>query len=191
MDDYSRLVLVDELGEQQALIREGLAREVLDGVLVAGDVPVTPQVRVAAVSLKLGRREVDPDLGRCLGFATAAWVATGVCPGRPRGSGPARIDLVVGRHRRSPRLPGLHARQIDVPGEHLQVTAGVLVTRPVRTAADLARDLPEDQALPALRSLQELADVHPPQVLRILAAMRYARGAAAARAIVRSWAEMQ
>lgn len=190
MDDLPRLVLVDAVRERKALIEEGLAREVLDGVLVAVGAPVTPQVRVSAVRAKLGHQETEPVRGRALAFATAAWVTTGLCPGAPPGQGPARIDLVVGRNRRAPRLPGIRARQIDIPGDQLEVMSGMLVTRPVRTAADLARDLPVGQALPALRLLQELEDVHPPQVLRTLAQMRYARGAALAREVVRAWADM-
>jgi hypothetical protein len=40
-----------------------------------------------------------------------------------------------------------------------------------------------------LRILQELHDLHPPQVLKILAAMPYARGVAIAREVVRVWAD--
>lgn len=202
MDDSSRLFLIVAVGERAGLLRDGLAREVLPGVLVAADEPVTEQVRALAVRHQLGQWETDSSRGRCLGYTTAAWIYTGVWPFEATGStaGPGianpgrsdsswRLDLVIGRNRRSPRLPHVRVRQVDVPAEHLQPIAGLLVTRPLRTAADVARDLPQPAALALLWQLQELHDVHPPQVLDVLRAMPYARGAAVARTTVQAWAD--
>ena len=57
----------------------------------------------------------------------------------------------------------------------------------IRTAADIARDLPAAAAIEALMRLRELTDVTPQQVLHRLASMRYARGAATARAVIAAW----
>jgi len=184
-DDVSPVLRVPAAYEQAGLIRDGLAREILPGVLIAADRPITRAVRARAVREKLGSWETDPNRGRAVGFGTAAWVHTGAWPG------PAAdpLDLVIGRNRRAPRLSGVRVRQVDVPAEHLETIQGLQVTRPGRTAADVARDLPRAHALSALRRLQELHDVHPPQVLQILASMPYARGAAVGREVVRAWAD--
>ncbi|GAA3637777.1 hypothetical protein GCM10022223_65870 [Kineosporia mesophila] len=194
-DDSSRLFLLAGGRERTALLRDGLAREVLPGVLVPADVPVTRQLRARAVREKLGDWETDAGRGRSVGFGTAAWLHTGACPRSNTAAGarhplPERLDLIIGRNRRSPALAGVRVRQVDMPPEHLQTIEGLLVTHPLRTSADIARDLPRAEALPLLRLLQEFHDVHPPQVLELLGAMSYARGAARARDVVRDWAEM-
>ena len=185
MDDAAPVLWVCSAHERAGLIRDGLAREVLSGVLIAVDRPITASVRAHALREKLGPWETDPDRGRAIGFGTAAWVHTGSWPGRTA----SPIDLVIGRNRRAPRLDGVRVRQVDLPTEHLKSVEGLSVTLPGRTAADVARDLPRAHALSVLRTLQELHDVHPPQVLEILAAMPYARGAAVAREVVRAWAD--
>ncbi|GLY17347.1 hypothetical protein Kisp01_43620 [Kineosporia sp. NBRC 101677] len=183
--------LVAGYRERAELLRDGLAREVLDLVVVSPSTPITPSIRALAVREKLGHWETDPARGRSIGFGTAGWVLTGSWPsGNASAEHERRLDLIIGRNRRSPRLAQVRVRQIDVPAEHLYVLEGLQITTPVRTAADLARDLPRDEALPRLRLLQEMHDVHPPQVLDLLTAMPYARGAAVARAVVREWAEM-
>ncbi|GAB3281610.1 hypothetical protein GCM10027456_75010 [Kineosporia babensis] len=182
-------MLVSGLDERDALLRDGLAREVLDLVVVSPLTPVTPEIRALAVREKLGEWETAAHRGRAVGFATAAWILTGSWADPV--AGPQRLDLIIGRNRRSPRLKTARARQIDVPTEHLQTIETLQVTRPVRTAADVARDLPCDQALALLRLLQELHDVHPPQVLDLLSFMPYARGAAVAREVVREWSELR
>ena len=187
MDDASRLFLVVAADERAGLLRDGLAREVLPGVLVAVDVPVTEGLRDWSIRQKLGHWETDAGRGRAVGYSTAAWVYTG--RPAPLPDPPHLLDLVIGRNRRSPRLPEVRVRQVDVPAEQLQIIEGLQVTRPVRTAADLARDLPGPEAVPLLQLLQELHDVHPPQVLEVLASMPYARGAAVARKAVRAWAD--
>ncbi|WP_246572074.1 type IV toxin-antitoxin system AbiEi family antitoxin [Kineosporia corallincola] len=186
MDDAGGLFLTVGPRERAALLAEGLAREVVSGLLVLPGVPVTTSVRALALRARLGPHQTDPARGRCFGFATAAWVHGGF-PGLPA---PAPLDLVIGRNRRSPRLGGVRVRQVDIPPEQVQLVEGVPVTAPLRTATDVARDLPRDRALPVLRLLQELHDVHPPQVLRLLTRMPYARGVAVARDVVRAWAEM-
>jgi hypothetical protein len=185
MDDAAPVLRVGSAHERAGLIRDGLAREVLSGVLIAADQPITAAVRAHALREKLGLWETDAGRGRAVGFGTAAWVHTGTWPGPTAGP----IDLVIGRNRRAPRLGGVRVRQVDLPTEHLELLEGLLVTRPGRTAADVARDLPRAHALSVLRTLQELHDVHPPQVLGILASMPYARGAAIAREVVRAWAD--
>jgi propanediol dehydratase small subunit len=78
---------------------------------------------------------------------------------------------------------------VSLATEQITYVGPVAVTDPVRTAADVARDLPAPAAVAALRRLGELYDVRSDDVLQVLASMRYARGAATARQAVRAWAD--
>lgn len=167
--------------ETERLLACGLARRVVGDVLVAVGAPDSLAVRCAAAALLLP----PPPGSFVVGFGSAAWLLAG-------GGGvatPARLDVVIPPGRRRPASPVLRVRQVPLPESSVVTVAGVPVTAPVRTAADVARDLPAETALPALRRLGELAEVRPHQVLAELAAMRYARGAANGRRVVRRWAE--
>jgi uroporphyrinogen decarboxylase len=80
---------------------------------------------------------------------------------------------------------------LKAAGVDLDIVAGTgpVIAHPVRTAADVARDLPADQAVAALHRLGELCGVRPEHVLQVLATMRYARGAATARPVIKTWTD--
>jgi AbiEi antitoxin C-terminal domain len=172
--------------EADGLLEQRLARRVIADVLVAFDVPDSREIRSAAVAL-LVPEKVQEEHNWVLGFTSAAWLHTGF--GAAGRDGPAELQVIIPPGRRRPRTIGIRGRQIALPAEHVTFVDGIAVTHPIRTAADVARDLPTAEALPALRRLGELAGVRPDQVLRLLATMRYARGAATARRLIRDWAE--
>lgn len=172
-------------GEADRLLGLGLVRQVVADVLVAFDAPESREVRAGAVALLV------PALAAAggdwvVGFASAAWLHTGRgAQARP----PEEVHVIVPPGRRRPNAAGLRGRQLRLPPEQVMYVGAVAVTVPVRTAADVARDLPAAQAVPVLRRLGELTDVRPHHVLQLLTTMRYARGAATARQVVRTWAE--
>ena len=182
---FRRRDLPDD-AEATRLLDQGLARPVIADVLVAFDAPDSREIRSAAAGL-LVPAEARVEHGWVLGFGSAAWLHTGVGPsGQPA---PSELHVIIPPGRRRPRAPGIRGRQIALPAEHVMFLGGIAVTDPVRTAADVARDLPTADALRALRRLGELTGVRPHQVIQVLATMRYARGAATARQLVRNWAE--
>lgn len=170
-----------EPAEADRLLGLGLARRVVGDVLVAAGAPDSLAVRCAAAALLLP----PPPGSFVVGFGSAAWLLAG-CGAV---AAPPRLDVVIPPGRRRPGSPVLRVRQVPLAAASVVTVEGVAVTVPVRTAADVARDLPAETALPALRRLGELADVRPHQVLAELDAMRYARGAATGRRVVRRWSE--
>jgi hypothetical protein len=171
--------------EAQHLLAQGLVRRVVADVLVAFDAPDSTEVRCAAVALLLGPRP-GGDPGWVVGFGSAAWLHAGTAA---VGVVPARLDVILQNGRRRPRSGAVRGRQVVLPREQAMSLYGIPVTNPIRTAADVARDLPADQALIALRRLGELSSVRPHQVAHLLGGMRYARGAATARRVVGAWAQ--
>lgn len=171
--------------EAARLLDQGLARRVIADVLVAFDAPDSPQIRTAAVALLIPD-EIRTEHGWVLGFGSAAWLHTGSGPGDK--TGPSELQVIIPPGRRRPRAAGVRGRQVALPVKHVMFVGEIAVTDPVRTAADVARDLPAAQALAALRRLGELTGVRPHQVTNVLATMRYARGAANARQLIKTWA---
>jgi AbiEi antitoxin C-terminal domain len=172
--------------EARHLLDQHLIRPVIGDVLVAFDAPDSTEVRAAAALLLLAR-EAGGDPRWVVGFSSAAWLHAG--PAAVGGVVPARLEVILENGRRRPRGGVVFGRQVALPREHVTGVHGVPVTTPVRTAADVARDRPPEQALIALRRLGELCGVRPHQVLHLLADMRYARGAANARTVIKTWAE--
>jgi hypothetical protein len=171
--------------EAGRLLEQGLVRLVIADVLVAIDAPDSREIRAAAAALLIPD-QVRADLGWVVGFDSAAWLHTGFGPGQPAS---AELQVIITPGRRRPTSPVVRGRQVALGADQIGFLGGIAVTDPVRTAADVARDLPTVQALSALRRLGELAGVRPHQVIQVLAAMRYARGAATARQLVKKWAE--
>jgi hypothetical protein len=172
--------------EADQLLKQGLARRVIADVLVARDAPDSREVRAAAAALLIPV-EFQASSGWVVGFGSAAWLHTGAssAPATP----PGELQVIIPPGRRRPKLPGVRGRQVALTPDQVIFLGPVPVTDPVRTAADVARDLPVDEAAAALRRLDELCGVRPHQVLQALAGMRYARGVATARQVVRAWAE--
>jgi hypothetical protein len=168
------------------LVSQGLARRVIADVLVAFDAPDSREVRAAAVGLLIpARPAADP--GWVVGFQSAAWLYTGSAT-MPAES-PSELHVIIPPGQRRPRTRGLRGRQVALERDQVAFVGAVAVTDPVRTAADVARDLPAAEALTVLRRLGELSGVRPHQVISLLSTMRYARGAATARRLVRRWEE--
>ncbi|HST81083.1 MAG TPA: hypothetical protein VLL08_05055 [Kineosporiaceae bacterium] len=172
--------------EAEQLLKQGLVRRVISDVLVAFDAPDSWEIRASAASLLIPA-EIRASAGWVVGFGSAAWLHTGFGSTEPHP--PAELQVIVPPGRRRPKRPGVRGRQVALAPDQVVFLGSAPVTDPVRTAADVARDLPADQAVAALHRLGELCGVRPQQVLQVLATMRYARGAATARQVVRTWTE--
>jgi len=177
---------VGNAAEARQLLAQGLVRPVVADVLVAVGTPDSQAVRIAAIGLLLPP-EARLERLWVIGFASAAWFHTGTAGSRL--PAPAQLQVIVPPGRRRPRAPGVRGRQVALDAEHVIFFGDLAVTTPVRTAADVARDLPDDEALAALRRLGEVCDVRPHQVIQLLTEMRYARGVATGRALVNEWAQ--
>jgi hypothetical protein len=159
---------------------------VVADVLVAVDAPDSRAIRIAATGLLIPA-ETRTDLGWVVGFASAAWLHTG--GGGTDRPAPEQLQVIIPPGRRRPRVPGIRGRQVALDPDQVVFFGGIAVTDPVRTAADVARDLPAVEALDALNRLGELCEVRPHQVTSVLQSMRYARGAATGRQLVQRWAQ--
>jgi hypothetical protein len=161
--------------------QEGRLRRLIGDVHLAADLPVTAQLRARAIGLLL----LGGQAGAVVGFGTAAWVHAG-WPVAERLV--EAIDLVLPPDARCrPAAQGRRLRQMRLTGRHVQRLAGVPVTTPARTAADLARDLPPLRAGAAMAALREATGVTVADVLRCLDEMPRARGSGHARLVVASW----
>ena len=170
----------DDVREAHRLLALGLARPVLlrpAAVLAGVHVRPEPAVRALAVATVLGALGDDA----ALAFRTAAWVHAG-------GDEPQVLEVATpfGVHRALPDAARL--RRLALPPADVAQLAGVRVTTPARTAADLARDLSPRHALAWLDQLRERAEVTPADVVRQLDMMPTARRVAPARRLVRAWA---
>ncbi len=173
-----------EQEEVRRLRREGLLQQVLGPVHLPAGVPVTAEQRARAVAL-LVPDQLRAD-GAVLGFVAAAWVHVGWTPtGRP----PEVLDLVVPPTLRRPvRLP-VRVRQMRLPTGHTVRLGGMPVATPVRTVADLARDLAPARAREAFEALRAGVRLDLLDVLRCLDQMPRARGSGQARMVVAGWPE--
>lgn len=165
--------------EVRILLRDGLVRPVVGDVVASCDAPSDRWLRARSARLLIPSH-AEP---RVVGFASAAWVLTGL-PGPP-----ARLEVLVPPGQRRPAGEFLRGRQTGLAAQEVTELFGLAITTPVRTAADVARDLAPLPALELLHHLGSIAGVRPGQVLRQLSRMRYARGAAQARKVVRAWAD--
>lgn len=117
--------------------REGRIIRLVRGVYLDARIAVSHAVRAQALALVIGRRQILVD-------RTAAWVH-GADPVRARSGDPLPIDLHSTR-RRLGEVIGLEAGDVIVVG-------GLRCTSPLRTALDLSRHLPGEEALPLLDGL--------------------------------------
>jgi hypothetical protein len=171
--------------EAEQLLKQGLVRPVIADVLVAFDAPDSWQIRASAASLLIPA-EVRANASWVVGFGSAAWLHTGFTSIEHP---PSDLQVIVSPGRRRPKRAGIRGRQVALTPDQVVYLGSVPVTDPVRTAADVARDLPADQAVAALHRLGELCGVRPEHVLQVLGTMRYARGAATARQVIKTWTE--
>jgi hypothetical protein len=98
------------------------------------------------------------------------------------------VDVVIAPRATRHRSPLLAVHEHKLELRDVQAVAGVSVTTPVRTAADLARVLTATQAVPLLDALSRHAGLRAVDVLTQLDAMPYGRGVAKAREVVNAWA---
>lgn len=174
--------------EMSRLVGDGLLRRVTGRVLVRSDVPDTLALRARAVQLALagpGPRSSDEVIDRgVVGFRTAQWVHAGGDCG-PEDCG---IDLVIAPGTHRPRLRGAVVHEHRLGPRDVDTMCGVRLTTPVRTAADLVRTLPGDQALVALDRLRITCGVRAIDVVEQFDRMPRCRGVARGRRLVHAWA---
>jgi hypothetical protein len=176
------LAMEEELPEMASLARNGLVRRVVGRVHVAADIRDSPAVRATALRLLLPRRLLL--VPAVLSGPTACWLAVG-------GPSPTGLDLIVPPRvgRTAPR--GIRVHQMRLEADDVRPLGGLFLTEPDRTAVDIARGVPPDQALPSLRRLRSATGVGPDAVASRLDRMRGARGARQARRTIQLWREHQ
>lgn len=150
--------------------REGLLAHVVGGVYLPVDVARSAQARATALAQLL-------PAGGVVGLLTAAWLY-----GAP--ADPDPVDVLV-PHTAGPRpvVAGVREHRTSIPADDVTTLAGVPLTTPARTAADLAR-CDDGRALPALRWLLD-GSVTERQVLSVLRANQRFRHNRRGRVVVR------
>lgn len=126
--------------ELEAMRAEGLLVHVAGGVYLPADATGSAQARVSAIALVARADAV-------VGLATAAWLH-----GAPVTPGPVEV-LVPHAAGPSPSRDGVREHRTTIGTDDTSSWAGLRVTTPVRTAADLARQPAGDRSLDALRWL--------------------------------------
>ena len=138
-DDFSGV-------ELQAMAADGLLRRVYADTYVRWDIEPDPVCRALAAAAAL---PVRLRAKMMLGRLTAAWVY-GCAPA------PRRLELLISSRSRTTALPPFSPAVVHEvrlgPGDGMDV-AGITVTTPLRTAADIARHSPEEESLQALLAL--------------------------------------
>jgi hypothetical protein len=171
--------------EVARLVTQGLLRPLAGPVHVGAHAPDTEALRARSVLLALappgGLRPIGASARGVIGFTTAAWVHTG-------GPATSPIDLIIVPGSTRPRRSRmrLHEHRLR-PGE-VHSIAGLRLTSPVRTAADLARSLPSSQVAGQLDRLRRSCGVRAVDVVEQLEGMSRCRGVARARDLVLAWA---
>lgn len=158
---FRRADLVDagvSPGGLRELLRGGLLRQPLRGVLVPADVPDTVETRAAAARLVL-----PGDAALCRG--TAAWLI-GI-DARPPGEHlrPPPLECCVPAERSLVRRAGLRCYLTDLAAEDVVEIDGVPCTNPVRTALDLARWLMPGMGLAVLDVMARRQLIVPDELL--------------------------
>jgi hypothetical protein len=169
--------------EVVALCNAGLLRPLIGDVHVPTEAREETALRVSALALLLPPPRSASDV--VVGYETARWVLVG-------GPAPERIDVyaVPGRSRK--RFRGCRVREAPLAPGMVTVLGGftaaisIAVTVPARTAADLARSLPRDQALAELDLLAG-SGLTPEDVASVLTRMPRLRGTPRARDTMRYW----
>ncbi len=124
-------------------LAEGAVRRVVRGAYAWADVPDGPHIRARAISLVRPRDTV-------VARTTAAWLSEVdvLPPGRTIADEPLR--LMVQPDVTPPRVQGCKATQADLPESDLIEEHGVLRTNELRTALDLGRFAPREQAVASI-----------------------------------------
>lgn len=180
-----RLVRADA-HEAQGLLADGVVRHLVADVHTEVGHPESAAMRARALWWALApvisrrAQHAATPLDPVIGHRTAAWVHVG-------GPAPHRIDLVSPPGRARWRDPLLLVHEHRLSRADVVRVAGVQVTSPARTAADLARSVPGGQAIPLLILLHSRCGLGPTAVLAQLEAMSHSRGVRSAREVVQQW----
>jgi hypothetical protein len=124
-------------------LADGEARRVLHGAYAWSDVPDGPETRARAISLVRPQHTV-------VGRTMSAWLSglDVLAPGRSVADEP--VHLIVELDVTRPRLPGCTGSQAPLPEADLVEEFGVVRTTDLRTALDLGRFEPREQAVAAV-----------------------------------------
>lgn len=166
-DDLERLGLT--AGQLRMLVADGRIRRVLRGVYAPADLPDDIATRAACAALVLPQHAVLVD-------RSAAWLhGIDHLDPRERQQVPALEVASYDGHNRV-RRRGTSGGRRDLQPDDIMVVAGVRVTTPVRTAADLACLRGRRQALAALDAFMRHHGVTKADYLRILIRFAGRRG---------------
>ncbi|HET9657957.1 MAG TPA: hypothetical protein VFP72_21575 [Kineosporiaceae bacterium] len=169
----------DAPGELARLASDGLLRPVVGDVYVSPDTPDLPELRATALLLLLPVPLQDRE--PVIALEAAVWLETG-------GSAPDPVDVYVAVHGGRRNCPGLRIHEIRVDPRDVELIGGLRVTGPARTAADLCRTRPADQALDHLDRLCAETGLTPAAVSAVLGRLPRHPGVAGAREVVGRWA---
>jgi hypothetical protein len=150
-------------------------------VYVPVDVEDSPTLRAAAVGALVPAALSEAGAAIC--WETAAWVYCG-------GSTPDAVHLAVSPPaNRSPARPPLAVHQMRLTARDVREVdgGGLRITSPARTAVDLARRLPQHQALTWMDDLAGAAGLTPSAALARLHGMQRYRDVTRARVAVSTW----
>jgi hypothetical protein len=168
--------------EASRLVALGALRVVLQDVHAAATVRDTFTLRLAALRLVVPAHLREAGAVVCLD--TAVWLLAG-------GPAPALVDLALPPGFARPRARGLRVHQLRYGvGDLWPPLPEDAVTSPARTAADMARRLPADQAVPLLAVLGVTTGLRPGQVHGVLAGLEGRGGVRRAQRSVVAWSEL-
>lgn len=169
----------DDPTELARLAAEGLIRPLVADVYVSAHTVEDAGVRAVALSLVLPVPLQDG--GAVAAFEAAAWLAAGGPP-------PPELDVYVPAHRSRRRFRGLRVHEGRLEPLDVETIGRQRTTSPARTAADLCRSRPFDDALPHLDRLHAATGLTPLAVACALDRLVRHRGVPHARDAVQIWA---
>jgi hypothetical protein len=159
------------------LVEQCVLRRLFTGVYVDATATLTPELRVRAVALVLGREVVLCD-------RTAAWVWGVDAFAYAELDGPMPVECVSLRFRRASEREGCDGGSRDLLPEDWVEVDGVRVTTPLRTALDLGCTLPRRHALAAMDALARGHSFTRQDLRRLVPRYRRRRGVVQARELV-------
>lgn len=163
--------------ELSRLVDARVLRRLFTSVYLRSDVALTDQVRLRAAGLAVGK-------GAVLCDRTAAWV-WGVDVHRyAELDSPPPVEAYTLRGRRELSRAGCDGGSRDLRAEDWCTVDGVRVTTPLRTALDLACNLPRREALAALDALARAHNLTAADLAGLLPRFRRRRGVVQARQLV-------
>lgn len=169
----------DDPAELSRLAAEGLLRPLVADVYVSTRIPEDTGVRAAALALLLPVPLHDG--AAVLALEAAAWLVAG-------GPAPAQLDVYVPTHRSRRRFRELRVHEARLEPFDVETIGDVRATCPARTAADLCRGRPTDEALPHLDRLRAATGLKPTTVACVLDRLARHRGVPHGRNVIEIWA---